>query len=347
MFLERIGADARIRGLFAPHEAVDIELGRVSFASHDLYRIYLDTGECEAALVGRLRWSGLQCAVGDWVAARRVDPELALIEAVLPRHSQFVRRAAGSVTVEQVIAANIDLVLVVCALDAGFNLRRLERYLLLASESGSEPVLVLNKADLCPDLDAKAQAVRQIAPQARVLMLSARENVEPLRVVVQGRTAALLGSSGAGKSTIANGLLLEERQATGAVRESDSRGRHVTTGRMLFPLPGGGAIIDNPGMRELQLWAGREALDDVFHEVSELARECRFRDCTHSSEPGCAVRTALENGGLDLRRWNSYLKLAAELRHLETEQDARSRIAERNRWKAIHRSLRDHPKYQR
>ena len=345
MFLEQLGADVRVRKLFQAHQADGIELGRVSFASHEQYRIYLETGECEAAPAGRLRWGDVLPAVGDWVAARRVDPELALVEAVLPRRTSFSRRAAGTAVAEQTIAANVDLAVVVCGLDGDFNLRRLERYLVLARESGAEPLIVLNKADLCEAVEERVEAVAGTAPGIRLVVLRAHETVEPLRALLGGGTVAFLGSSGAGKSTIANGLLGEERQATAAVRAADSRGRHTTTSRMLIPLPGGGAIIDNPGMRELQLWASEESLDQVFEDVSALAGQCRFRDCSHGSEPGCAVRGALELGEIDSSRLQSYQKLEGELRYQAIQQDVHARLAQKKKWKTIHKAMRHHPKY--
>jgi ribosome biogenesis GTPase len=347
MFLEQIGADARVRDCMQPYQAAGLELGRVSFAAHEQYRLFLEAGECEASPAGRLRFDDVLPAVGDWVAVRAVDPDLALIEALLPRTTQFSRRAPGTDVAEQVIAANVDVTLIVCALDHDFNLRRLERYLVLAAESAAAAVLVLNKADLCPDSGDKAEAARLLAPELTIVTLSALEDVEPLRDLVRNRTVVLLGSSGAGKSTIANGLLGEGRQATQAVRESDSRGRHTTTSRMLLPIPGGGAIVDNPGMRELQLWASQESLDDVFKEIAMVAERCRFKDCTHASEPDCAIQTALADGNLDTARWASYQKLTAELRHRAVEQDIHAQIAEKKRWKAIHKEMRNHPKYRR
>ena len=347
MFLEQIGADARVRETFRSHATAGAELGRVSFASHEQYRVLLETGECEAAPSGKLRWQDALPATGDWVAARRVDPELALIEAVLPRRTQFSRRAAGKTVAEQVIAANIDLAAVVCGLDGDFNLRRIERYLVLARESGAEPVIVLNKADLSSSVPEVVAEVTRIAGGARVVALSAHEGVEPLAAIVQGRTVALLGSSGVGKSTIANALLGEQRQATSAVRAADSRGRHTTTSRMLLPLPGGGALIDNPGMRELQLWASEETLAETFEDIAAFAERCRFADCGHGDEPGCGVREALASGALDDARWHSYRKLQGEVRHQALQEDVHARQAQKHRWKAIHKAMRHHPKYRR
>jgi len=349
MFLNQISADARVRELFLSTAAPGTELARVSFASHELYRVFLDRAgeDSEAFLAGRLRFADSLPAVGDWVAARPVGAAAALIEAVLPRQTQFARRGAGVTFVRQVIAANIDFAMIVCGLDGDFNLRRLERYLVLARESGAEPVIVLNKADTCDSIAACVDAARRSAGGARVVVLSAVQTVAPLAAIARSRTVALLGSSGAGKSTIVNGLLGQNRQVTGAVRVADSRGRHTTTSRMLLPIPGGGAIIDNPGMRELRLLAGAEALDDTFDDVSAFAQHCRFADCSHTSEPGCAVREAIDTGKVEIGRWRSYRKLQRELQRHALEQDAHARKIEKNRWKTIHKSLRDHPKYRR
>jgi len=346
MFLNQIGADVRVRELIRPFEAEGMELGRVSFAAHEQYRVYLEAGEMEAVPAGRLRWDEELPAVGDWIAARRVDGSLAWMESVLPRGACFSRQAAGNTTAEQIVAANIDLALIVCGLDNDFNLRRLERYLVLTQESGAEAAVVLNKLDICDCYMERADAVKQLAPDTPVLAISARESgVDPLQAVVRGRTVVLLGSSGAGKSTIVNGLLQQQSQPTAPVRASDSRGRHTTTSRMLLPLPQGGAIVDTPGMRELQLWATEDSLEKVFQDVLELAKRCKFANCSHLSEPDCAVREALETGSLDPLRWESYRKLQQEVR-----RHSRSRLdqaEEKKRWKSIHKEMRKHPKYNR
>ena len=349
MFLENLGADERVRRLFHSYaEQKGLELGRVCFASHEQYRIFLETGEYEGTPTGRLRFDDTLPAVGDWVAARKVDEGFALIEEVLlPRRTQFSRTAAGSSHREQVIASNIDLAVIVCGLDHDFNLRRLERYLVQTRESGADAVIVLNKADLCRDCEEKLAAVQAIAAEIPILLMSAIKSVDGLRPFTKGKTVALLGSSGAGKSTIANALIGENVQETGDVREHDSRGRHTTTSRMLIPLPDGGALIDNPGMRELQLWASDSALDDVFREVAEFAQNCRFGDCTHNTEPQCAVRAALDEGALALERWESYQKLDAELRYRRRSEDKQELLAHKKKWKAIHKAARHHPKYMR
>jgi ribosome biogenesis GTPase / thiamine phosphate phosphatase len=347
MFLEQIGADAHVRALFQPHAAQRLELGRVSFAAREQYRIYLEDGDCEAVPAGRLRHEDVLPAVGDWVAARQVDPKLALIEAVLPRRTRFSRRAAGGTVAEQVIAANLDLAVIVCGLDGDFNVRRLERYLVLARESGVDALIVLNKRDLCDDVLDRLTQVAAVAQRVPRLVLSARESVQDLRSLIRGRTVAFLGSSGVGKSTIVNALIGEQRQSTLPVREADSRGRHTTTNRMLIPLAEGGAVIDTPGMRELQLWATEDSLDEVFDDVAALALRCRFRDCSHTNEPECAVQSALQRGEIDSSRWRSYRKLQAELRRELLQQDTLARTAAKSKWKAIHKAMRNHPKYRR
>ena len=344
MLLEHIGADAQIRELFEPHAAQRLELGRVSFAAHEQYRIYLEDGDYEAVPAGRLRDSVLP-AVGDWVAARQVDPQLALIEAVLPRRTKFSRRVAGRTVAEQVIAANVDLAVIVCGLDGDFNVRRLERYLVLARESGGDALIVLNKSDLCDAVSERLEQVTAVAERVPHLVMSARESVRDLLSVIRGRTVAFLGSSGVGKSTIVNALIGEQSQTTLPVREADSRGRHATTSRMLIPLPEGGAVIDNPGMRELQLWATEDSLDEVFDDVAALASQCRFRDCTHTNEPECAIQSALGRGEIDWSRWRSYCKLQGELRYEQLQHDALARTAVKAKWKAIHKAMRNHPKY--
>ncbi|MCE3003740.1 MAG: ribosome small subunit-dependent GTPase A [Xanthomonadaceae bacterium] len=253
-------------------------------------------------------------AVGDWVVLAPGQPPL--VERLLPRRSALVRGAAGERHVAQVIAANVDVVLVVCGLDDDFNPRRIERYLVLVEGSGAQPVVVLTKADRCDDPAARRREVERLAPGAVVLAVNAKDlaTAEQLAPFVRGgSTVVLVGSSGAGKSTLTNTLLGIEKQKTSEVRESDSRGRHTTVHRALIPLPAGGCLIDTPGMRELKL-TGAEDLDaGQFGDIAELATGCRFRDCAHGAEPGCAVQAALAEGRLDRGHWDNWLKLQAEL----------------------------------
>jgi ribosome biogenesis GTPase len=266
-----------------------------------------------------------------------------MVHAVLPRRTMFSRRAAGDREQEQVIAANVDLALIVCGLDGDFNLRRIERYLTLADACGVDAAIVLNKSDVCADLSARLDEAAQVAGGAPVIAISANsaQGIEPaLRLLRPGQTIALLGSSGVGKSTLVNRLLGEERQLVQEVRASDSRGRHTTTHRELLPLPQGGALIDTPGMRELQLWAGRDSLDSAFADIAVLAAGCRFRDCSHAVEEGCAVQAAIQAGELDASRWASYRKLRAEIAWHARQTDVQAAQATKKKWKAIHKAMR-------
>jgi ribosome biogenesis GTPase / thiamine phosphate phosphatase len=248
---------------------------------------------------------------------------------VLPRTSRFSRRAAGNPTEEQVVAANIDVVFLVSGLDNDFNPRRIERYLVTAWDSGATPVIVLNKSDLVDDPAAYAEDVRTLAVGVAVHVVSAKapESLDAVRAHLgPGRTAALLGSSGVGKSSIANALIGEEVLRTREVRATDSRGRHTTTGRQLVLLPGGGILIDTPGMRELQLWETGDAVAGAFADIDALAEGCRFRDCRHASEPGCAVVAAVAGGTLSPLRLESFRKLQDEQAYQATQQDERARL---------------------
>ncbi len=314
--------------------------GRVSFGSQEEYRVLLETGaETAAEPSGALRAYGELPAVGDWVRARPASG-FCLIEEVEARRTAFIRRAAGRVHAAQCVAANVDVCFVVSGLDGDFNLRRIERYLVLAWESGARAVVVLNKEDVCEDVAAAVKAVRSCAGGAEVTTISARRSVEPLRPwLCPGATAALLGSSGAGKSTIANALT-GGAIATHDVREHDSRGRHTTAASMLMAVPGGAWLIDTPGMRELGLLAGETSLDLGFPEIAALAAQCRFGDCRHQEEPGCAVRRAVEEGRIPEGRWASYTKLRREARHEDLEADPRTQRAEKHKWKTIHKAVR-------
>jgi len=337
---------------FAPFADEGFEAGRVFLQHNRIYALYTASGETEAETTGRLRYNARGAedlpAVGDWVAIRRGSEEgKAKIHEVLPRRSKFSRKSAGSETEEQIVAANVDTVFLVSGLDGDYNPRRVERYLIMAWESNAEPVVLLNKADLIEEAEEKRGEVERIAPGVPVLLLSAKrgEGVEQLLPYIQrGRTVALMGSSGVGKSTIVNRLLGSEVQRTQDVRLSDARGRHTTTHRELFMLAGGGLVLDTPGMRELQLLVSERGLRETFEEIESVAAQCRFGDCRHEGEPGCAVREALETGALDPSRYQNYRKMQAEMRHAATLVDQRKSQEEKSRVKRIHRAFNRTPK---
>jgi len=344
MDLGPLGWDGFFGQAFEPYEADGLLPARVCAEHRGAWRVLAARGELPAALGGRLRHASTRRAdlpvVGDWVAVRTGDDGAAAIDAVLPRRSAFVRKVAGAVTDAQVVAANIDVVFLVTGLDGDYNLRRVERAVTLAWESGAQPVVVLNKADLCDDAEARVAEVTAAAPGVPVHATSTvREGGVDVFAgyLAPGRTAALLGSSGVGKSTIINRLVGREVLRTAAVRDDDDRGRHTTTHRQLLVLPGGGMIIDTPGMRELQLWGDGDGVGQVFADIEALAPSCRYRDCAHEAEPGCAVRAAVDAGALAPGRLASFHKLQRELRHLEFRVDGRAALEEKRRWKSIHK----------
>lgn len=291
---------------------------------------------------GAVRVPGYGAAVGDWVL---LEPSAPRLVSVLSRRTQISRRAPGGRTEEQVLAANVDVAILVMGLDGDFNLRRLERFLVVVNESGARALVLLNKTDLCDDMAPRLQQTRAVARDVPVVAVSAlmddlAKALEPH--IAAGESAALLGSSGAGKSTILNALLGESRQETGAVREHDSRGRHTTTLRQLVVCPQGWLVFDLPGLREVRLWAGKESLASAFDEIEELAHHCRFRDCTHRGEPGCAV---IPHVSAD--RLASFHRLARELESLEVRQGGLASQNTKRRWKQIHKAMRRDAKSQR
>ena len=346
MNLESLGADSAVYGAFETYAAQGLVLGRVAMAQRDQYRLFTAAAELSAEASGALWYRTPDRAsmpvAGDWVAARLVGEEQAIVEAVLPRRSCFSRRAAGRRESEQPVAANIDLVFLVCGLDGDFNLRRLERYLTLAAESGASPVIVLNKADVASDLAQRLEETAAVAGTAPIVASSAHDpgGLDGLmEFLAPGRTVSLLGSSGVGKSTIVNRIVGEERLRTQEVRLSDSRGRHTTTHRELIALDQGGALIDTPGMRELQLWAGQESVDRAFEEIVAIAMDCRYGDCSHSGERGCAVETALADGRIDPERWESYRKLGKEARRHELLTDPIAAHEQKKKLKVMFKAI--------
>jgi ribosome biogenesis GTPase len=314
-------------GQFAQHQADGLVPARVVCQEKHLYLVHDATAELAAELSGRFRHEAEQHdrfpAVGDWVAVKPHAEGEAILHALLPRRTGISRKVAWTKTAEQVIAANIDTVLLVSGLDQEFNPRRIERYLTAMVASGATPVLILNKTDLCSDLPAVLAELGPVGAGITVLPVSALADtgLESLRpFLMPGQTVAFIGSSGVGKSTIINRLLGTERQPTAEVSRAVGKGRHITTRRELIPLPGGGLLMDTPGLRELQLWGDEHDLGAAFDDVEALARQCRFRDCRHDEEPGCAVRAAMESGELTPERLRNFAKMQRELRFLARRQ---------------------------
>jgi ribosome biogenesis GTPase len=332
---------------FAPFAARGLAPGRIVVQQRGLYGLVTDAGELSAQISGRLAHeatSGGYPAVGDWVAAAARPAEgAATIHAVLPRRTAFVRKAADSVATEQVVAANVDVALLVASMNADLNQRRLERYLATAWQSGATPVVVLTKADIADDPEADVADAESVAFGAPVLAVSAvtGEGMEALAALLKpAETAVLVGSSGVGKSSLVNALAGQTLMATQAIREDDAHGRHTTTHRELIRLPSGALILDTPGMRELGLLDAGDGLSATFEDVEAIAASCRFSDCHHGNEPGCAVRAALESGELDRGRWMSFVKLQKELAHQERKEDRVAREAYRRQWTAVARANR-------
>ncbi len=335
--LTELGWNRHFEEHFKPYRADGLAPGRVELEHRNLYKVVCESGHVSAEVSGRFMNSALSRgefpAVGDWVVMNLLDGEQkGIIQAVLPRKSCFSRKAVlsggmpdtGGKTAEQVLAANIDTVFLVSGLDGDYNVRRIERYVTVAYNSGATPVVVLNKADLCENLDECLGEVQAVAAGVDVITVSAAtgEGLDGLsKYLAVGKTIAFLGSSGVGKSTIINALLGEERLKTNAVREDDNRGRHTTTHRELIVLPDGGVVIDTPGMREISLWDDAGGLGQAFNDVEEIAKRCRFHDCGHENEPGCAVQEAIANGELDADRYGNYLKLQKEVSAFAIRKD--------------------------
>jgi ribosome biogenesis GTPase / thiamine phosphate phosphatase len=353
MNLVELGWNPFFNQHFEPFGDTGLVPARVACEHRQLYEVYGECGQLAARVSGKLRHKAASRsdfpAVGDWVAIEPHPGEgQATIHATLPRKSKLCRKVAWSRTEEQVVGANVDTVFLVGGLEGDFSLRRLERYLTVVLEGGARPVVLLNKADLCAAAEARAEEARAVAvgvPVHVVSALSGRGMDVLGDYIIAGSTSAMLGSSGVGKSTLINRLVGKDNLRVGAVREHDGRGKHVTTWRELVLIPGGGVIIDTPGMRELQLWADRESLDGTFEDILELARGCRFADCRHATEPGCAVKRAIEEGTLGEDRLRSYTKLTRELAHLAVRRDLRARLDEKSKWKQLSKRIKEHDRH--
>lgn len=342
---------------YRQHNIEGLIPARVSREDRHLYLLLSEMGELVGQISGRFAHEAASKeefpGVGDWVLAEKLPGEQkATIHAVLPRKSCFARQAPGGRTEMQVVAANVDNVFIVSGLDGGraFNLRRIERYLALAWESGASPVVVLNKVDVCDDVETCLARAESIAIGVPVHAVSAIEGtgVDELReYLAPGRTVALLGSSGVGKSALVNALLGEERQATGSVRANDLRGRHTTVRRELIVLGDGGMIVDTPGMRELQVLGDEQSVTGTFSDIEDLAMECKFRDCQHGQEAGCAVHMAIGRGELDAARFDSYLRLQREMAYHASLCDEGAKMTEKKKWKKIRQWSRQYNKEHR
>ncbi|MFA5514661.1 MAG: ribosome small subunit-dependent GTPase A [Desulfuromonadales bacterium] len=354
MNIEQLGWNAHFAEHFAPHRRQDLSAARVVRAGGGFYSLLNGDGEQTATLTGQLRHGASPDAlpvVGDWVAIDSPAESGVRIHAVLPRQTALKRSAAGNRKglaekpgSPQVLVANVDTAIIVSGLDNDYNIRRIERYLTLVHESGAAPVIILNKADLCPETETLRAEVEAIAFGTPVLVTCARSGAGLAELAPHldaGRTLVLLGSSGAGKSTLLNQLAGAAHQRTGAVSAAVGKGTHTTTHRELFPLATGALVIDTPGLRELHLWGeSEEGLDHTFPEIVALATQCRFSDCRHENEPGCGIRRAVDAGTLDAARLESYMKQRAELAATARRQELTAQVAQKQKWKSIHREKR-------
>jgi ribosome biogenesis GTPase len=315
----------------ANFSSANLTPGRVFGTHRGFYTVWTEAGVFEAPARGKLiRNPETRPVTGDWVA---LEPNPPTVRDVLPRRTQVVRKAPGEETISQVLGANIDVIFIVAGLDRDFNPRRIERFLVIAFESGARPVVLLNKADICPDAAERVREVEAIANGASVMLTSAlqQDGIDQIRRILKvGDTAGFMGSSGVGKSRLINCLLGTNEREIGAVRDSDDRGRHTTVGRDLLMAENGWLLMDLPGVRAVEPWS-RTGVEQSFSDVESLAEQCRFRDCSHSAEPGCAVTAALESGALDKQRYENYRKVQADLEKLGKRQEERESIDEQRR----------------
>jgi ribosome biogenesis GTPase / thiamine phosphate phosphatase len=355
LHLKDLGWNSFFESHFENFKRSKLTPARVAEEFKGYYRVRAAQGEYLAEIAGKLQHQASRRedfpAVGDWVAIlTRPGEARARIEHILPRKTKLSRKVAGRELSEQIVATNLDTVFVVSSLNREFNLRRLERYLTIVWDSGARPVVLLNKADLCAHAAANAAEVESIALGTPVHLLSALEKTGLETVqdyLARGTTAAFVGSSGVGKSTIINSLANNALANAGLrvqpVREQDDRGQHTTTSRQMILLPCGGIVIDTPGMRELQLWNNEQGAERAFEDIATLAQGCKFRDCAHHGEPGCAIEAAINHGYVSRERLESYRKLLAELRFQERKMDPEVARQDKEKWKKIHKAMPQRP----
>lgn len=347
MELKDLGLNAFFIKHFECYRDKNFSLGRICSEHKNSYKIYSEMGELIATISGKFRNNCLKKedlpTVGDWVVFELIEnTNKAIINAVLPRKSKFSRKIAGKETQEQIIVSNVDIAFIVCALNYDFNLRRIERYLSLIWQSGATPAIVLTKTDLCNDIESKLFEISNIAFGVDIHLINniTNEGVEPLKAYFKGnKTVVLLGSSGAGKSSLINNLLQENKMKVNILRNNLEKGRHTTTYKQMLMLPDSGLIIDTPGLRELQLWNAEDGISQCFQDIEKITQKCHFSNCTHNDEPKCAVRQAIQDGLLDANRFANYLKVKKEQEYLENRQNQSAAKMERTKWKAIHKQI--------